>query len=86
MKLRNETDLIRTLQLEDVKRSMSALAVMVHSYDLDLEVFARGEIPANRYGSGARPLLATRPLTANDLGKWQGENFKLFFSFFFNVP
>ena len=69
LELRNETDLIRTLRLEDLKRSMSALAVMIHSYHLDLEAFARGEIPANTFGSGGRPLLATRPLTANDLGR-----------------
>ena len=69
LELRNGTDLIRTLQLEDIKGSMSALAVMVHSYNLDVEVFAMGEIPAGKYGTGARPLTASRPLTANDLGR-----------------
>ena len=47
---------------------MSALAVMVHSYELDVDVFARGEIPAYLQRAGDQPLLASRPLPANDLG------------------
>ena len=66
--LRNGTDLIRTLQYEDLKRSMNALAVMIHSYDINLDTFAKGEIAANKFGNGDTPLLASRGLTANDLG------------------
>ena len=66
--LRNGTELIRTLQYDDLKRSMNALAVMIHSYDLEVDIFSRGEIPANKYGNGDTPLVASRGLTANDLG------------------
>ena len=66
--LRNRTELIRTLQDDDLKRSRNALAVIIHSYDMDLDTFARGEIEANRFGNGASTLQASRGLSANDLG------------------
>ena len=66
--LRNRTELIRTLQDDDLKRSRNALAVIIHSYDMDLDTFARGEIEANSFGNGASPLQASRGLSANDLG------------------
>ena len=68
LELRNGTDLIKTLHYEDLTRSMNALAVMIHSYDLDVDIFAKGEIPANKFGNGDRPLVSNRGLTANDLG------------------
>ena len=66
--LKNETVLIRTLQTDDLKKSMNALAVMIHSHDMDVDIFSKGEIPANKYGNGESPLIASRVLTANDLG------------------
>ena len=68
LELRNGTDLIKTLQYDDLQRSLDALAVMIHSYDLDVDIFARGEIPANKFGNGDRALVSSRGLTANDLG------------------
>ena len=68
LELRNGTELIKTLHHEDLKKSMNALAVMIHSYDLDVDSFAKGEIPANKFGNGDRPLVSNRGLTANDLG------------------
>ena len=52
LELRNGTDLIKTLQYDDLQRSLDALAVMIHSYDLDVDIFAKGEIPANQFGNG----------------------------------
>ena len=68
LELRNGTDLIKTLSLDDLQRSLDALAVIIHSYDLDVDILARGEIPANKYGNGDQALVASRGLTANDLG------------------
>ena len=68
LELRNGTELIKTLNYDDLKRSMNALAVMIHSYDLDVDILAKGEIPANKFGNGGRPLLSHRGLTAIDLG------------------
>ena len=68
LELRNGTELIKTLHQGDLKRSMNALAVMIHSYNLDVDIFAKGEIPANKFGNGGRPLLSNRGLTAHDLG------------------
>ena len=44
--LKNETVLIRTLQTDDLKKSMNALAVMIHSHEMDVDIFSKGEIPA----------------------------------------
>ena len=68
LELRNGTELIKTLRPDDLKRCMNALAVLIHSYDLDVDILAKGEIPANKFGNEGPALQSSRGLTANDLG------------------
>ena len=62
--LRSKTQILRTIGPEDIDKSSKALAVMIHSHNMDVDRLAEGEIQ----GNGPLPLLARRGLDPRDLG------------------
>ena len=63
----NSTERIQYISHDDFKRSINGLVHIIFSYDLDIDKFARGIIPANLHGNKDKDLVSERPLLADDL-------------------
>ena len=63
----NTTESIKNVTQEDLKRSISGLVHIIFSYDLDIDEFAKGTIPANIHGNGPSDFVSEKPLLADDL-------------------
>ena len=63
----NKTEVIQNISQDDLKRSINALVQIIFSYDLDIDNFAKGIIPANIHGNGPEDLVSEKPLLADDL-------------------
>ena len=63
----NNTEIIQNVSQDDLKRSVSGLVQIIFSYDLDIDDFSKGIIPANIYGNGPADLVSEKPLLADDL-------------------
>ena len=63
----NSTERIQFITHDDFKRSVNGLVHIIFSYDLDIEQFSRGIIPANLHGNKDKDLVSERQLLADDL-------------------
>ena len=63
----NATERIQHISQNDFKRSINALVHIIFSYDLDIDKFAKGIIPANLYGNGQKDLISEKQLFVDDL-------------------
>ena len=55
--LYEQSELLKQLKDEDLQQSINALAIMIHSYNIDVEEFSRGVVCANSEGKTLQVLI-----------------------------
>ena len=63
----NETQVISTINEDDFQKTLGGIVLMIYSFNLDLEKFSKGIIPANQHGNGNGDLISDKHLYADDL-------------------
>ena len=64
---RNMTKIIASITDDDLKKTLNGIILIIYSYNLDLEKFSKGIIPANQHGNGGQDLVSDKHLYADDL-------------------
>ena len=64
---KNQTQVISSIKDDDFQKTLNGIIMMIYSFNLDLEKFSKGIIPANQHGNGDQDLVSDKHLYADDL-------------------